>query len=270
MSTPHNERELITAAEFARRRGVVKSRVSSWFQRGLPFVDGQDDHGRKCKFVDVAVADIWCATHLKPQIRPDGKLGGAPMNTSRKPRAEQKAPPNTAPPMERPSPAPRTEGPSSDPDAGEGPKRRVFDFTAPPGLPPPDLVAQPRAEDPIHDAAHFAAATQRHRAQAEADKSALVRLRLLQAQGALLDRGAALDAHEHFVQMVATTLERAPADHATDLAAKVGCTEHQAYLALRDVIDGLRGDLAIHADRERERLSLELEVDAGDDAGPEG
>jgi len=270
MSTPSHERELIPAAEFARRRGVVKSRVSAWFQRGLPFVEGQDDHGRKCKFVEPAVADIWCATHLTPTLRPDGRFGGTPMNTSRKQRAEQKAPPAPAPSMERPSPTQRTEGPSSAPSAGEGSKRRVFDFSAPPGQPPPELVAQSRSDDPITEAAHLATETQRHRAQAEADKSAIIRLRLLQAQGALLDRGAALDAHEHFVQMVATTLERAPADHATDLASKLGCTEHQAYLALRDVIDGLRGDLAIHAEREQERLGLEFEDAAEGAAGPPG
>ena len=64
MSAPHHPPSgRITAAEYGRRNNIGKSGMSRLNKDGLPFVEGQDADGRKCKFVDPDEADRWRATN---------------------------------------------------------------------------------------------------------------------------------------------------------------------------------------------------------------
>lgn len=56
--------ERIPAAEFARRNGMSKSKVSRLISAGLPTIAGRDPHGRASKLVQPAEATAWIAAHL--------------------------------------------------------------------------------------------------------------------------------------------------------------------------------------------------------------
>lgn len=220
MTTPS---ETIPAAEYARRIGIGKSGMSRLISRGLPFTEGQDDHGRLCKFIDPVLADAWRSTHLTPKL--DGKTGllrgSVDTTTSRRP----------SPPSHKPREPARPSPPASRQSVAGGDE---------------DLETARRMRQ--------------LRAQREEDVSALARLKRLQAEGKLLDREAALEGHERFVGQLAVLLDRMPADQATLLADRVGCTEHEAYLALKDLAIRLRSDLATYAERERDRLGIEEDI----------
>lgn len=225
----------ITAAEYGRRNGIGKSGMSRLLKDGLPYVDGQDPDGRKCKFVDPDEADRWRATNCTPKLfAAEGILRGVPSLRSAAPRdtpasdGRKPPPPNAARP-------PRATGPR----AGGG------------------------GEDP-EDALSVAVRIQEARARREEIVTETQALRLEALSGKLLDRAAALAAHESFVGQVAVLIDRMAADHASRIAGKLGCTEHAAFLMLRDVGDRLRGDLAAYAERELERL-----VPDGGDAQPD-
>lgn len=67
---------MISAAEYGRRCGVAKSRVSAWIAKGMPFSEGKDGHGRACKFIEPADADAWRAASLEPKADGSGRVRG--------------------------------------------------------------------------------------------------------------------------------------------------------------------------------------------------
>ena len=67
---------MIPAAEYARRIGVGKNRLTALFAKGLPFTEGKDDHGRLCKLVDPARADDWRSANLTPKTDANGRVRG--------------------------------------------------------------------------------------------------------------------------------------------------------------------------------------------------
>lgn len=229
MSAPHHPPSgRITAAEYGRRNNIGKSGMSRLIKDGLPFVEGQDADGRKCKFVDPDEADRWRATHCTPKLfAATGVLRGVPNlgdRTSAQARAVQdRFGPAPPPPGQAGRIQPRT-GSGGGADAG------------------PD------------DALNVALRIQDARARREEIITATQALRLEALEGKLLDRVAALTAHERFVGQVAVLIDRMAADHASRIASKLGCSEHAAFVVLRDMGDRLRGDLAAYAERELERL----------------
>jgi hypothetical protein len=230
MSAPHHPPSgRITAAEYGRRNNIGKSGMSRLIKDGLPFVEGQDADGRKCKFVDPDEADRWRATHCTPKLfAAQGVLRGVPNLTAqaagRSTSRDGRAP--TSPPPGRTARRPTADRPGGGEDTGPG-------------------------ED---DALSVALRIQDARARREEIITATQALRLEALEGKLLDRVAALTAHERFVGQVAVLIDRMAADHASRIASKLGCSEHAAFVVLRDMGDRLRGDLAAYAERELERL----------------
>ncbi|MGQ3018751.1 hypothetical protein [Phenylobacterium sp.] len=224
MSAPHHPPSgRITAAEYGRRNNIGKSGMSRLIKDGLPFVEGQDADGRKCKFVDPDEADRWRATHCTPKLfAATGVLRGVP-NLGDRTSAQTRGAPAPSPPGQAGRIQPRT-GSGGGGDGG--------------------------ADDGLNVALRI----QDARARREEIITATQALRLEALEGKLLDRVAALTAHERFVGQVAVLIDRMAADHASRIASKLGCSEHAAFVVLRDMGDRLRGDLAAYAERELERL----------------
>lgn len=223
----------ITASEYARRCDppMGKSAVSRLFAMGLPNYPGKDDHGRDCKFVVPDEADRWRAAFTTPRL--DGRTSlvrGAP---DLRPR-----PIETAAAPARPPPSPPSGG-------GAGAAQ-----PAPPGSPAGGAGAGPQA---------IAVRIQEAKAT-KAEEEALTATRRRETlDGALLSRSAAIHAHEAFVGLMGSTLERMPADQATAVAGDLGVTKHAAYLALRRIAESVRADLERSARREALRLGLETD-----------
>lgn len=217
---------------------VGPSGISRLIGRGMPYVEGTDDHGRFCKFIDPAKADAWRALNLQPKIDGNtGKLRGAV------------APKTTAPKPRKPPPADGAVSTSS--------AAAVVDDVEP--HTPQRTTARPASPSKTGDAGgrtlaeEIAAETQMMRLDRERDITATARLRRLAAEGKLIDRELVLDGAEFFVGSVVRLLDRVPADFASKLAAELGVNEHKVYLALQRMTDGLRSDLAGIAARERDR-----------------
>jgi len=252
VSTP--EIDLIPAAEYARRSGIVKSRMSALFKRGMPYQDGRDEHGRECKFVNPVECDVWRAAHQQIRVQADGAVHGLPdlsQNTQREPAPAEVPPPEHAggglgaaragsepPKGAKPPPAPRI---AARPAHGSGAT----------GAGGGDFAAEMDVAKRIQ----FAKAS-----EAE-DRAYTQRLRRWREEGLLLDREGAIDAHLAFVTQVGTSIDRMPV------------TEHQVFIALRRVAERMREDLARYAANEADRLDADApEPEAGDEpaAGAEG
>lgn len=226
----------ITAAEYARRCDppMGKPAMSRLFGAGLPNYPGKDDHGRNCKFVLPSEANRWRASFCTPKM--DGRTGllrGAPDLAG-------SAFENAAAGGERSAAARR---PSLDAGVAQ---------PASPGSPAGGAGAGPGSQT-------IAVRIQEARATSAEEDAQSRRYKRLALEGLLLDRRAAIHAHLTFVGMVASTLDRMPADWATKLAGDLGVAEHAAYLALRKVSEGLREDLARASRAEGERLGLEAD-----------
>ena len=222
----------ITASEYARQCDppMGKSAISRLFKEGLPNYPGKDDHGRDCKFVDPVEADRWRATFTTPKMDPKtGLMHGMP---SLRPAPVAPARDAPSPPIAERSPG-RAAG--TEPTSGPGPTRGTGSGEF--GQDIAFRIQNARAVSAEEDAK---ARTYRRQA----------------LEGQLLDRDAAVDAHLRFIGLVASSLDRMPADQATSVSSKLGCTEHEAYLALREVTERLREDLAHAARQEATRLRL--------------
>lgn len=206
----------IPAAEYARRAGLVKSRMSAHIAKGLPYVDGQDAHGRLCKLVVPQQADDWIAANVDVRLDPLGRLSGLRSGTlpepDRLPPAEEGDPRPAAPP----TPA------------------RPVNAAAPP----------PTSGATANNLADTQARIAEARASEFEDKAAHARLRRLKEEGSLLDRKAAISAQQAFVTKVGTAIDRMAADSASVMAAELGVTDHQAFSALKRIAVRMREDLA--------------------------
>jgi hypothetical protein len=215
----------ITAAEYARQCDppMGKPAMSRLFKAGLPNYPGKDAHGRDCKFVDPVEADRWRASFCIPKM--DGRTGllrGAPSLSSAPATGASAA---VRPDLPRADPKPASPGGTA---GGAGADQQSIALR----------IQEARATS--------------------AEEDALKRTYQRQAlEGQLLDRAAAVDAHLRFVGLVASSLDRMPADNATALSKQVGCTEHEAFVALRAVTERLREDLARAARQEAARLKLD-------------
>lgn len=225
----------ITAAEYARRCDppMGKPAMSRLIKMGLPVYPGKDDHGRDCKFVVPAEADRWRASFCTPYL--DGRTGRV------------RGVPNLAPRDTGPAPAPASAPETVAADRPRVEARRPTPVGAPP-LAGGDQVIAVRIQE-----------ARAVSAEEEARRRTYQRQML---EGQLLDRQAQIAAHLAFVGLVASSLERMAGDHATKVAAAVGCTEHAAYLALRTIAESLREDLARAARMEAARLRLDAEAAA--------
>ena len=216
----------ITAAEYGRLQDppISKSGMSRLISRGLPVYEGQDDHGRMCKFVDPLEADRWRVIHCSPKIDGSGNLRGLP-SVPATPSAGQRstATPEAAP--ARPSGSPARSRPST-------PRLRGGE-----GEGDPDGET---SSDPMSISQRIAEA----RAQEAEDKAATSRLRRLKEEGSLVERKAAIEVVEEFAGMVGKSIDRMPVDNATLVAATLGVAEHDAYQALQAVAVKIRDDLA--------------------------
>jgi hypothetical protein len=229
----------LTSAEYAERIGVAKSRVSEYVKRGMPAVEGSDDHGRICKFINPETADWWRSNNLGVKVEgATGRIrGGA---------------------VDLPQRAPPARDPQGDPAGGQTGRRSSARH------PPRRSSASTRspltgdAEDSAALVASRESASRRIQAakiSQEEDKALTARLRRMQVQGKLLDRKAFMDVFEGFVAQTAVSIERMPQDLATKVADRLGLEEHPVYLALRDlVVERLRSDLATYAEQQRDRL----------------
>ncbi len=238
----------ITAAAYGRacEPPIGKSGMARLIALGLPVHPGTDGHGRVCKFVLPAEADEWRRANCTAKPDKDGRMRGPPDFTPSATARTVAADASSPAPGSAPRPASAKAGPSSPRggasthgDEGEGGGYGVGTLSV-------------------------GERTQLARMREAEERAESATLRRLTAEGRLLDREAAIDAHLAFVGQVGTAIDRMPADHATTVASALGVTEHQAYLVLRKVGERLREDLARYAASEGERLAIEAED--GDDA----
>lgn len=200
----------MSLAEYGREISVTKSGMSRMVARGLPYTDGKDDHGRDCRLVNPDEADAWRAANLTPKVDGEGRVRG--IVERRPPRPAEPKPSLTgvrAAALGK-APAPATRSPAS-------------------GQP-----GDPSAAERIQAAKALEAELQTQMRQMAHDKAA----------GLLVDKRAAVLAHENFVGRLIQMLERAPADYASNLADKLGVEAHALYKVLVELIEGLRRDLA--------------------------
>jgi hypothetical protein len=232
---PHAGGDLVTAAEYARRVGISPPRMTKFFHEGMPFVNGKDAEGRRdCKLVDVHAADLWRMANTDIRIDADGRLRGLESGA----RAPAPVPAGALAGTGVPSPAAEQATPS--PVSGESP--------ASPKPPAEELTGSQLAAARIAEA---------KAAGVEADTD-YKRQRLAAAQGLLVDRKAAIGAHQAFVQKVGVSIDRMPQNYASKIAARLGVSEHEAFKALKEVVaQQMREDLArdarSHADAARRR-----------------
>lgn len=214
----------MTAAEYARQCDppMGKPAMSRLFAKGLPNYPGKDAHGRDCKYVLPDEADQWRALNCRPTL--DGKTGAMRGAPDLRPRSSAPASPAPASAREAVPPSP-----SASSAGGEG----------------------------AGDAMSIALRIQEARATSAEEDAKRRTYARLKDEGALLDKQAAIDAHLTFVGMVASALDRMPADMATTAAATLGVAEHDAFKLLRTVAERLRDDLASAARKEKARLALE-------------
>lgn len=225
MSQPPDN--LITAAEYGRRQTppIGKSGMSRLIADGLPVIEGRDDHGRKCKFVDPAEADLWRTANCTPKLDGNGQLRGLPAG-------------------------PTPTGPATRDDGGPSRTEGARPVSAPPRSAPRAAYGSEGAgEDGLNRAERIAEA----KAQAAEDDAATRRLKRLNAEGALVDRDVAIAVQVEFAAVVGKAVDRMAADMATHVATLVGCSEHAAYQALKDVAQKLRTGIARSADAAHER-----------------
>lgn len=223
----------LTAAEYARRVGITKPRMSDYFARGLPFEDGKDEEGRRdSKLVNIDEADAWRLANTEARVGSDGTIRGLSLAGGAEPHASLS---------------------HAGSDRGEGvpPIAPAAAEPDPPPGPPPTPHAQrspPANRTPASQTASVTASAAARIAEAkaiEAEMAAESRaLNLAKAQGALVDRAAAMDIISGFAKGAAAILERKPGERAAHVAAELGCTPHEAMLALRKVTDELHAELA--------------------------
>ncbi|KQV66629.1 hypothetical protein ASC70_12410 [Caulobacter sp. Root343] len=224
----------MTAAEYARRVGITKPRMSEFFNKGMPFENGKDPEGRRdSKLVNIHEADAWRMANTEVRVASDGSLRGLNMAGGAEPPAGLSHAGN---------------------DRGEGvtpvdPKAAVPD--PPPGPPPtPSTSAPPAASTPPDLSPQQLAMARIAEAKAagvEAD-TRWKQQRLAAAQGLLVDREAAVGAHRAFVQKVGSSIDRMPANFAGVVAARLGVAEHEVFLALDEIVAvQMREDLASDA-----------------------
>ena len=214
--------ERISASAYGRLQDppIGPSAMTRLFQRDMPSYFGKDAHGRDCRLVNPAEADLWRSRFCTPKVGPDGKVRGLPPQggSSGKARA-----PN--PPGRKVAPEDRVDAP---------PKPKVARNV------PPD------PDDPAGAGSKAERLAEARAAGAE-DDAAARRFRRLQLEEKLLDRSAGLDVIADFAGEIAKMIDRTPAGEATGLAAAVGCDEHTAYRALVALAEKQRGDLARYA-----------------------
>lgn len=221
---------LVTAAEYGRRIGVGKSRMSDFLNSGMPWIAGKDAEGRRdSKLVNVHDADMWRLANTEVRIASDGTLRGLNMAGGGEPPAGSSHAGNG-----------RDEGvsPSVPQAAAAGP---------PPAPPPPPNGGSSVSGQPEEMTAQQATTLRIMEAKAsgvEADAAAKI-MRLRALEGSLLDRDAAVAAHKAFVQKVGTAIDRMPSNLAGLVAARLGVSEHAVFMALTDIVSvRMREDLA--------------------------
>lgn len=213
--------ERISASAYGRLQDppIGPPAMTRLFGKGLPSYPGRDEHGRKCRMVNPREADLWRAANCAARMGADGKVRGMP------------------PPGGSSGRAPRPNPPGRKAAPGTGAK-------APPAPPRPKREATP---DDVAEAYSRQERLVEARTQAAEDDAATRRMRRLEAEGKYLDRDAALDVIAEFAGEVVKTINRTPADSATDVAGACGSSEHVAYQALLGVAERQRGDLERHA-----------------------
>lgn len=227
----------LSSSEYAAQIGVAKSRVSAYLSRGMPYIDGKDDHGRDCKFIDPQTADWWRTQNLGVKVEgATGRVRGGIVQHN--PGA--------------PAPA----DPQGDAGAGQTGRRASSPKRSAGGAGLSPSGTAPPADSVRHDATRRIQAAKVSEAE---DKALSARFRRLKDQGKLLDRTAFQDIFEAFVGKVAVTIDRMPQDMATVVASRLDQEEHPVYLALREVADRIRSDLATYAEQERDRLPVDEE-----------
>jgi len=231
---PHAGGDLVTAAEYARRVGISPPRMTKFFHEGMPFVNGKDAEGRRdCKLVNVHDADLWRLANTEVRIDADGRLRGMESGA----RAPDPLPAGPQAGTGVPSPAAEQAVPSV---SGEPPASTKASVE-------PELTGSQLAAARIAEA---------KAAGVEADTD-YKKQRLATAQGLLVDRKAAIGAHQAFVQKMAVAIDRMPQNYASKLGAGLGVPDHEAFKALKAVAQQMREDLArdarSHADAARRR-----------------
>ena len=222
----------LTAAEYARRVGITKPRMSDYFARGLPFEDGKDEEGRRdSKLVNIDEADAWRLANTEARVGADGTIRGLSLAGGAEPSAGL-----SHAGSERGEGVPPIVPAAAEPDPPPGP----------PPTPHSQRQAAPRSAASQTASVTASAAARIAEAKAiEAEMAAESRaLNLAKAQGALVDRAAAMDIITAFAKGAGAILERKPGERAAHVAAELGCTPHEAMLALRKVTDELHAELA--------------------------
>lgn len=214
--------ERISASAYGRLQDppIGPSAMTRLFQRDMPSYFGTDAHGRHCRMVNPAEADLWRSRFCTPKVGPDGHVRGMPPAGGSSGKAK---PPN--PPFKAVAAEDRYDAPV---------KPKV-----------PRNVA-PDPEDPGGSATKAERLAEARAAGAE-DDAAARRFRRLQLEEKLMDRDAGLDVIADFTGEIAKMIDRMPAGEATALAAAIGCDEHTAYRALVVLAEKQRGDLARYA-----------------------
>ncbi|MEH0194564.1 hypothetical protein V7S57_02395 [Caulobacter sp. CCNWLY153] len=182
--------------------------MSAWFGQGMPYVDGKDEHGRICKLVRLAQADAWRMANTEVRADSSGRLRGLEMASE--------------PSGAQPEPAPLPEAKGVSPPAGKARGSGALPAASSAGSTDPFQAMQIR----IAEAKALGV-------ESDAENK---RLRMLQTQGKLLDREAAVGAHKAFVTRVGIAIDRMPSSCAALVAARLGVTEHDVFQALKDVV----------------------------------
>lgn len=221
---------LVTAAEYGRRVGVSKSRMSDFINKGMPWLPGKDAEGRRdAKLVNVHDADMWRLANTEVRIASDGTLRGLNLAGGAEP-----------PPGLSHAGNGRDEGVSPSVPQAAAPD-------PPPAPPPPPKAGSSASGQPEEMTAQQATTLRIMEAKAsgvEADAAAKI-MRLRALEGSLLDKEAAVAAHKAFVQKVGTAIDRMPSNLAGLVAARLGVSEHAVFMALTDIVSvRMREDLA--------------------------
>lgn len=217
---------MVTGSQYAAMIGVIKARLTQWYAQGLPHVDGADDHGRLCKWLDPDQADAWRAANLKTSVDGEGRVRGIVEPRRDTPRDTGGAD------AERPS-APTARGGAED---------------GPPGRPAGDGASLTPPADGAPQAPSTAERIQEARASQAEDDAEKARFNRLKTQGLMVDRKAAIKVQEGFATKVGVAIDRMPADMATIVADGLKTSEHDAYTVLKLVSRRLREDLARQAE----------------------
>lgn len=244
--------ERISASAYGRLQtpAIGPSAMTRLFQRGMPGYPGKDAHGRDCRLVNPAEADLWRATYCTPKLGPDGQMRGLPPSGGSSGKAKTPNPPFVA----------------------VAPEQRVKAELAQKREPIP-RGAVPDPDDP-GGAQSKAERLAEARASSAEDEAATRRLKRLDVEGVLMDRQAGLDVVAGFAGEVGKMLDRAPETRAVGLASALGVEPHAAFTALRDVMEDMRADLERYARsalgdlRSAGRGRLLADDSAGDQAEP--